>query len=218
MASATPSAGPDRVAALLREAHLLRMRSRFVEAEEKVREAVALAPEDPAALEMLGDLLAEKGSIAEAVEIYRRAMERAPGRAVLEEKHARLVLMLADQQQERALAQMLLEDPRRAGSGRRRNPMHAFLLSAFLPGLGQLYNGEYLKGVLFLAGGFLTFLLGGESLLRLLFAVSGGRAAPSGLEAVFGFLSFLLWVAAMVDAPVRAQRSSDNAARRAGLL
>jgi len=194
------------------------MRGRFVEAEDKVREAVALAPGDPAALEMLGDLLAEKGSIAEAVALYQRALERGPGRAALEEKHARLVLILAEQQHERALAQLLLENPGRAASGRRRNPTHAFFLSAFLPGLGQIYNGEYLKGVLFLAGGFLSFLLGGESLLRLLFAASGSRVAPSGLEAVFGFLSFLLWVAAMVDAPVRAQRLSESAARRAGLL
>jgi tetratricopeptide (TPR) repeat protein len=218
MASAEPSAGSDRIATLLREAHLLRMRSRFVEAEEKVEEAVALAPGDPSALEMLGDLLAEKGALSEAAEAYHRAMERAPERTALEEKHAHLVLMIADQKHERDLAERLLANPALVASGRRRNPALAFFLSAFLPGMGQLYNGEYLKGVLFLGGSFLTFLLGGEALLRLVFAASGSRVAPSGMEAAFGFLSLLLWIAAVVDAPVRAQKMADAQARRAGLL
>lgn len=218
MASPEPSAVPDRVPALLREAHLLRMRSRYVEAEEKVREAATLAPDDPAALEMLGDLLAEKGTLGEAAEAYRRAKEQAPDRSALEEKHARLVLLLAEQERERELALLLLENPSLAVSGRRRSPALAFGLSAFLPGLGQMYNGEYLKGGLFLAGSFLTFLLGGEALVRLLFTFSGSRVTPSGIEAAFGFLSLLLWIAAAVDAPVRAQRLADSQARRAGLL
>lgn len=206
MASPEPGAGAERVATLLREAHLLRMRSRYADAEEKVREAVAHAPEDPAALEMLGDLLAEKGTIAEAAEAYHRAMEQTPGRLALEEKHARLVLMLAEQQHERAAMQMLLENPRSGASDRRRNPVHAFALSAFVPGFGQFYNGEYVKGWIFLVGSFVSLLIGGEALLRLLFAFSGSRVNPSGMEAVFGFLYVLLWIAAIVDAPVRAQK------------
>jgi hypothetical protein len=38
------------------------------------------------------------------------------------------------------------------------------------------------------------------------------------MEAAFGFLSLLLWIAAVVDAPVRAQKMADAQARRAGLL
>lgn len=218
MADGEPSAGSERVPALLREAHLLRLRGRFAEAEAKVEEAVALAPGDPAALEMMGDLLAERGSLQEAAELYARAMERAPGRAVIEEKHARLVLMLADERHERALAEMLLENPRLATAARRPNPGLAFVLSMLLPGMGQLYNGEYLKGAAFLVGGFLALHLGGEALLRLLFAASGGRAAPSGLEIAFACLAVLLWIAAMIDAPAQARKLAEAPARRAGLL
>jgi tetratricopeptide (TPR) repeat protein len=194
------------------------MRGRYGEAEGKVRDALARAPEDTAGLEMLGDLLAEKGSLQEAADVYQRALERAPGRAALEEKHAQVVLALGEQQHERALAQMLLENPRLAASDRRSNPALAFFLSAVLPGMGQIYNGEYVKGALFMGLAFLAFLLGGEALLRLLFAASGSRVAPSGAESVFGFLSLLLWLASVIDAPVRAQKLAQSRARRAGLL
>jgi TM2 domain-containing membrane protein YozV len=145
-------------------------------------------------------------------------MEQAPERPALEEKHARLVLMLAEQQHERAAVQMLIENPRLTASGRRRNPVHAFVLSAFVPGFGQFYNGEYVKGWIFLGGSFVSLLIGGESLLRLVFAFSGSRVTPSGMEAVFGFLYLLLWIAAIVDAPVRAQKLAESQARGAGLL
>ena len=32
----------------------------------------------------------------------------------------------------------------------KKNPSHAVLMSAFIPGLGQLYNGQPLKGLFFL--------------------------------------------------------------------
>jgi hypothetical protein len=42
------------------------------------------------------------------------------------------------------------------GSARRRSPILAAILSGFFPGLGQLYNRERLKGLLFFAGGVVT--------------------------------------------------------------
>ena len=39
---------------------------------------------------------------------------------------------------------------------RQRSPLVAVLLSGFFPGLGQLYNRERLKALLFLVGGALT--------------------------------------------------------------
>jgi len=43
-----------------------------------------------------------------------------------------------------------------SGSSPRRSPLLAAFLSGIFPGLGQLYNRERLKTVLFLAGGALT--------------------------------------------------------------
>lgn len=205
-------AGVDaRVEALLREAHICRMRHQFVEAEEKCRAALSLRPKDVTGLEMLGDLLAEKGSLQEAAETYLRAMEAAPGRASIEKKHARLALQLGEQQYQRQMAQMLLENPGAFSSPLPpRNPLVAFVLSSIWPGLGQFYNRELVKGGLVAAGAVLAMVLGGAALFRLVFAISGTRLAPSGIESVFGVIYACLWVYSVIDATVRAQRSSAS--------
>lgn len=218
MAIGEPSGASERAAPLLREAHLLKMRGKIVEAEMKCREALLLEPEDATGLEMLGDLLAEKGSLKEAAATYRQALERAPGRVVLEEKYARAALALGEQQHQRAMAQMLLDNPRMASSERRPRPLLAFLLSALWPGLGQLYNEEYAKGLAMAAGALAAILLGGDSLVRLLFAATGSRVAPSSMESVFGVIFLLLWLASVVDAPARAQKLAESRARGVGLL
>ena len=41
-------------------------------------------------------------------------------------------------------------------AGRRRSPLLAAVLSGLFPGLGQLYNRERLKALLFLIGGVVT--------------------------------------------------------------
>jgi len=43
-----------------------------------------------------------------------------------------------------------------SGSSPRRRPMLAMILSGLFPGLGQFYNRERLKGLLFLGAGLLT--------------------------------------------------------------
>jgi hypothetical protein len=42
-------------------------------------------------------------------------------------------------------------------SARRRRPLLAAFLSGLFPGLGQLYNGERLKALLFVVGGVVTY-------------------------------------------------------------
>src|SRR5688500_9517480 len=56
---------------LLREANVLRIRKQYAEAEERCRAAVELLPDDVSALEMLGDLLYDKGSLEEARDHYQ---------------------------------------------------------------------------------------------------------------------------------------------------
>jgi tetratricopeptide (TPR) repeat protein len=200
-----------RVEALVRDANLCRMRRQFVEAEERCRAALDLRPDDASALEMLGDLLAEKGSLQEAASTYQRAMAASPGRATLEEKHARLALELGEQQHQRQMAEMLLANPRAASSSLPpRNPLIALALSTLWPGLGQFYNQEFVKGLAVAAGAVLAFVLGGVALLRLVFAMSGTRLAPSGIESVFGLIYGFLWLYSVIDAAVQAQRSSAS--------
>jgi hypothetical protein len=49
-----------------------------------------------------------------------------------------------------------MADSRSTGPARRRKPLLAVFLSGIFPGLGQLYNRDRLKALLFLAGGALT--------------------------------------------------------------
>ena len=49
-----------------------------------------------------------------------------------------------------------MPDHETVGSPRRRSPILAVVLSGLFPGLGQLYNRERLKALLFFAGGVLT--------------------------------------------------------------
>ena len=49
-----------------------------------------------------------------------------------------------------------MADPETVASPPRRRPLVAAFLSGLFPGLGQLYNRERLKALLFFAGGVLT--------------------------------------------------------------
>jgi TM2 domain-containing membrane protein YozV len=75
-----------------------------------------------------------------------------------------------------------------------KNPGVATVLSFFFMGLGQIYNGEIGKGVLFI-------LLYGISFL-LMFVVIGFVTTP------------ILWIWGMVDANKSAKRINDELARQ----
>src|SRR5437764_1029787 len=89
---------PERVQVLLQEARTLEMRGQFREATERCLAVLALAPEEPAALELLGDLLLHQGDREGAWAQYRRALGNAPHRTVLEQKCNQLGHELTQQQ------------------------------------------------------------------------------------------------------------------------
>lgn len=132
---------------LLREASMFRRREKFRDAEAKCREALNYAPKDAAALELLGDLMQGVGKINEALAAYKRAQKADPKRSSAERKYADLLML---QQSWNRL------DPEAVP----KNGYVAVMLSLLLPGAGQIYNGEYGKGVFFLlATTFCVFLL-----------------------------------------------------------
>src|SRR5689334_22512123 len=131
MSDIDPPEKQTRVEQLLREAHLHRMRGHEAAAEALCREALDLAPEDPQGVEMLGDLLAEKGALDEALEQYRRAFEQQPQKIALEDKIARVVLRKGEEEHERITALLMVDAPRRKGEGKR-NVLIALLLSLVL--------------------------------------------------------------------------------------
>jgi hypothetical protein len=80
--------------------------------------------------------------------------------------------------------------------GARRRQVVGFILSGIFPGLGQLYNREYLKGVLFLsAGAVLIWLLGRATPTDLL-----ALAQPSTTLILLLATLLAIWLWAIIDA------------------
>src|SRR5262249_42477502 len=155
-----------------REAHLHRMRGHGAAAEALCREVLELEPDEPQGLEMLADLVADRGDLEEALERYRHAFELQPQKAALEEKIARIVLRKGEEEHERITALLMIDAPRRKGEGRR-NVLIAMLLSLVLPGAGQFFLGQRVKGILICVLGVLPLTIGISDLSKFLLGIMG---------------------------------------------
>jgi tetratricopeptide (TPR) repeat protein len=197
----------EQIDSFLREANVLRMRGQAAEAEERCRRVLEVAPEDPTALEMLGDLLRGCGRLEEAAGLYQKAVAAAPNRVAPETKFAEITLELAERQRTRDMASLMLQ--RSVSPGQvRRNLAFAIFLSAIFPGLGQFYNHEGVKGTLLVSAALICLAVGGASLFRLVFTVTAARSAGpvDSFGAWFGMLGFILWLYSVIDAVVTAQK------------
>jgi hypothetical protein len=80
--------------------------------------------------------------------------------------------------------------------GARRRQVVGFILSGIFPGLGQLYNREYLKGVLFIVpSAVLTWLVGRATPTDLLALAQPGATLMLLLTALLA-----IWFWAIIDA------------------
>lgn len=206
MESSPKTAEQARAEQLLRDAHIQRMRKQWASAETLCREALKLDPEDAMGLEMLGDLLVDKGSVDEALEVYRQALEHQPGRAALEEKVARAVLQQDNERRARMDAELLLSSPKLAAQ-KKRGVAAAVLLSALCPGVGQMVQGEYVKGGVMLVVGLGGMIIGGLDLLKLFTGTMDARGGNPML-AFIGGVALLVYLYSIVDAASQANKSN----------
>ncbi|MFN3690387.1 MAG: tetratricopeptide repeat protein, partial [Fimbriimonadales bacterium] len=137
----------EEIERLLRLAHIHQMRGEGSKAKELLQQALALDADNASVWELLGDYQREAGDWQGAHDAYKKAHELAPDNAPIERKYAEAVLQLTRQQEQYQQWERALE-----GKGTRdtitppRNPGLAFLLSLLMPGVGQLYNGQFVKG------------------------------------------------------------------------
>jgi tetratricopeptide (TPR) repeat protein len=201
-----------RVEQLLRDAHINRMRGQWSSAETLCRQALALVPEDVMGLEMLGDLMAEKGELEDALVAHRKALALQPEKPSLEEKIARIVLLKEEDEREREAVQLMLNSPR-GKNARKRNVTLAILLSVLCAGAGQLFNRQYVKGAILLTVWVLSMFGWGEA-LKLLLGLSGplprGETVNDTL-AVMGLIGFAVYVYSLLDASSQAGKRSGTA-------
>jgi tetratricopeptide (TPR) repeat protein len=197
---------------LLTQATLLRARGRLDEAIARCREALERDPDSWEAHELMGDLYRQTGKGEEALREYRTALARNPGRGVIEEKIARASLVAAERRRLVESAQALL-----AGQGERpevRKPSLAALLSLIVPGLGQFYNRDYIKGVMVLVVWLalamtlnLVVLSGGVHRGEALDLFGLAARFFSGKALALMVLNGLVWIYAVADAALSAGKT-----------
>jgi tetratricopeptide (TPR) repeat protein len=191
---------------LLRDAHIQRMRGEWSAAETLCRKALEVAPDDLMGVEMLGDILHERGKTEDALDLYRRAFAAQPEKGSLEEKIARMVLELAEEQRERDAAHLLLTTPANK-QARKRNATLMILLSLCCPGLGQLFAGDNVKGGILLGVGLVTLLAGGGDLFAFLMQFVVLHDSPiDGFRAAIGMVGLVIYLYSLIDACTRASR------------
>jgi tetratricopeptide (TPR) repeat protein len=198
----------EQVDRLLREAHLLRVRRQWAEAEMRCREALQVDPQDITATEMLAEFLYDKGSYDEALTLLRAAAEREPDRAPLEEMIGRCVLAKQQDEHERAEALATLEGGV-ARTMRRGNALVGVLLSLICPGGGQMFYGQYLKGGILMASGILAFIIGWNDMAKFFLGLAGMLPAGreiAGLQAGIGMAGIAVYIYSLLDAAAAADR------------
>ncbi len=210
---------------LLGRATLMRARGERQQALQLAQEALVLDQDSWEAHELMGDILLDLGRGEAALGSYRKAKELNSSRGVLEEKIGRAALARAARLQTANLSEALLEG-RALGGGTPRKPGFAALLSLFVPGLGQLYNGEVVKGFVMLIVFMLLFGVMGVS-VRAQMATSPispqgalyGRQIDitailsnlfSGVNAIWVVLLLGVWIYAIADAGIKAGRSATS--------
>ncbi len=215
----------NRIRELLGRATLLRARAEHREALQLTRQAIDLDERSWEAHELMGDLHLDMGRGDLALENYRRAREINQSRGVLEEKIGRAALARAARQRAASMSEALL-DGIGGPSTVKRKPGLAAVLSLIIPGLGQLYNGEVIKGfimaALFIALFGLTVVALRANIAASPVSAQGILYGPrvdigrivsglfSGLSAVWVVLLACLWIYSIADAGIRASKTMTS--------
>lgn len=220
----------EQAGTVLMAARMALRKGDFDKARGQLKEAFALAPGDPTAIELLGDVYLAQGEQEKAVQLFERALERFPKHAAFEEKLALCYVDLEEMERDRQERAELLE------SGDRdkileRSAAKAGAISLFLPGAGQFYNDENEKGAVFLGVALVSFLGWNIPMLNSVRAVGKAGGNPldlgkaianlSGFSAALFWLMLLVWLAAtvwsVVDCVQSANRYNEGRRRSLGL-
>ena len=92
----------------------------------------------------------------------------------------------------------------------RRKPGLAWMLSFFFPGVGQIYNGQNLKGAMMMVIGLICFIWNSDSIFLKLEGLDQAILEYVDFNSVsfviFSVLMIGLWIWTQIDAPVMANK------------
>jgi len=87
---------------------------------------------------------------------------------------------------------------------KQKSPLASFLLSFFVPGIGQYYNGQILKGLALQTGFVVGILYLGRD------SDSKSSANSNNSELLGSFLMMSCWAISIIDAPMSSNRINEN--------
>lgn len=186
---------------------------RLAAAAEVAEKLVAEHRDSTSAHELMGDVLVAQGKRAKARNEYKLAMEIEPANADAERKYAEAMLLMCDSDRTGEIIRS--GDLSSLRGVAHKDASAAAVRSMFFPGLGQMYNGEYEKGI---AAVVLGLPLLGLALWGLIewttVAVLPGAESlslPQQMLAVFGCVAYatlLVW--SIMDAQKVARESGER--------
>jgi len=92
-----------------------------------------------------------------------------------------------------------------------KNPILAIILSALLPGLGQIYNSQYLKGLFFIGFNMIINYLIREPLLAVIDDPKNVEQPTMVVFIGYSLAGMILWIYSIVDAKRNADRINNEA-------
>jgi len=181
---------------------------RVEEAEKTAHELLEVAPRGTTSWELWGDVLLAQGKLEEAADAFKKAVELEPANADAERKYASVQLDLQRIKWQRETLESGDLSRFRGVAGK--EPATAAARSALFPGLGQVYNGEYEKGlVMFFVG--MALLI---PAVQLVVAWLSPEQSPSGLVTFLGYFGLFggiaLYVFGVYDAYRGGQEEKDQ--------
>ncbi len=207
----------QKIRELMGRATLARVRGDLPQALQLAQEALTLNEPNYEVHEFIGDVLLALNRGADALHSFKRARELNPNRVELEDKVARAAVRQASVLDRMADMQAVLEG--RAPREPKRNPGLAALASLLIPGLGQLYNQEFAKGLSLIAAFLIFATFSMLSMLRQSVSGSYGRT-PDYLQLVGGAGLWLaplagIYIYAVADAAIQARKTDAD---RTGII
>lgn len=160
--SARPNPADDgQIARLLTTASIQMRRGQTADAEKAVQEILTRQPGDAAAHELLGDIRLARGDFDGAGAAFKQALEIEPRRATAEAKLARATLRQTETQRVKDMGIAYAgAETNLVGAGESgKNSRLPLVGSLLLPGLGQMVNGQFVKGGVIMAVYFLGLAL-----------------------------------------------------------
>lgn len=175
------------------------------QAADKLRQAV---PNSTTTWELWGDVLLAQDNLEEASEAFERAVELEPANADAERKYAALQLRIGPAQWQREMLESGDLEQFRGASHKEVGT--AVARSAFFPGFGQVYNGEYEKGTIMFAIALALLI----PAVRLLVTWISPTQSISTVGIVLGYIGLFgylaLYIIAILDAYRFGQQAADG--------